>query len=184
MPRTLTVDLNRERIHALDADPSSLEVDGSFAVELANHGTASHVHVHLDDALSRVASIGDGNHYVTKGGAETVPVSVDPDGPRPITGTLEVVSGYGAERLEIPIRVVEPETPQHVQVDESLAEVQHHEEEVSLADQLRPAAPAVVAVIGVLCAVLAVLFVNGYAALAIALIAAACTAGSWYYVNR
>ncbi|QLC34383.1 hypothetical protein EFA46_009235 [Halarchaeum sp. CBA1220] len=183
MSRTLTVHLNRERIHGLDADPTALEVERSFAVDLVNHGTASHVHVHLDDDLSRVASVGDGNHYVAKDATETVPVSVAPDGPRPVEGTLDVVAGYGAERIEIPVRVTEATEPQGVDVDESLAEVQRTDDEASLADRLRPAVPATVAVVGVLCAVLALLFVNGYAALALALVAAACTAGSWYAVR-
>jgi len=181
--RTLSVDLNRDRIHAVEAEPSPFETDESFAVELENHGRASHVHVHLDDALSRVASLDEGNRYVTKNGTEVVPVSVDQDGVGPVDGVLEVVTGYGAERVEIPVHVLEPVTPRVVDVDESLGEVHRRAEPDPLGERLRPAAPAGIAVVGLVCTVLAVLFSSDLVAVGVAVLAVVCAGGAWWTLD-
>jgi hypothetical protein len=120
---TLSVAINRDRIHAVDVPPS-FEVTDSFLVRIENHGSATHVHLHLDDALSRVASLATDNHYVESQASRDVVVRVA-DGPRPAEGTLEVVTGYGAETARVAIDVVEPErseTAVAVAVDETMAE--------------------------------------------------------------
>jgi hypothetical protein len=115
---TLPVAINRGDIHAIDVPPS-FEVADTFVVRIENHGSPTHVHLHLDDALSQVASLGASNRYV--GDAEEVVVRVA-DGPRPAEGTLEVVTGYGAETARVAIDVVEPEQAEDaVAVDESMA---------------------------------------------------------------
>jgi len=118
---TLSVAINRDRIHAIDVPPS-FEVTDSFLVRIENHGSATHVHLHLDDALSRVASLATDNHYVESQASRDVVVRVA-DGPRPAEGTLEVVTGYGAETARVAIDVVEPERSETaVAVDETMAE--------------------------------------------------------------
>ncbi len=121
MTETLPVEINRDRIHAVDVPPS-FEVTDSFVVRVENHGSATHVHLHLDDALSRVAALGTANHYVESETSHDVVVRVA-DGPRPAEGTLEIVTGYGAETARVAIDVVEPERSEDaVAVDESMAE--------------------------------------------------------------
>jgi len=115
----LAVHINRDRIHAIDVAPS-FETTGSFAVVVENHGSPTHVHLHLDDALSRVAHVGTPNHYVEADDTATITVSVR-EGPRPVEGALEVVTGYGAETARVAVDVTEPsETDLGVAVDEEM----------------------------------------------------------------
>jgi hypothetical protein len=115
----LSVDLNRRQLHDLDA-PSRFETEGSFSITLRNHGEGVHVHVQLDDSLSRVATLADNNYYVEADGTMTVPVSVDAP-PQPIRGRLRVQSGYGSETADVEVAVTPPdETGPPVDVDESL----------------------------------------------------------------
>lgn len=179
MPRTLTVDLNEDRIHAVEVSPSPFETTDSFTVELTNHGTASHVHLHLDDALSRVASLREGNRYVSKDESEAVAISLDGDADRPVDGVLEVVTGYGAERVEVPVHVNDPADP-HVDVDESLGEVHARREPPTLGERLRPVAPGAIAVAGLLCTVVAVVVASDLVAVLVAVLAVVCAVGAWY----
>lgn len=119
MPDTLPVHLNRESLHSLDV-PEAVETDGSFDVVLANHGEAVHVHLHLDDALSRLASLDANNHYVQAESERPVRVTVHEQGA--VRGKLKVVTGYGAETRYVDVDVTEPApSEERVQVDESLA---------------------------------------------------------------
>jgi uncharacterized membrane protein YqaE (UPF0057 family) len=96
VPDTLAAEINRRGIHSLEV-PDVIETDGPFDVELRNHGEPTHVHLHLDDDLSRVASIDANNHYVKEQSTRPVRVHVDdlPDGE--VRGKLKVVTAYGAE---------------------------------------------------------------------------------------
>ncbi|WP_380675987.1 DUF7524 family protein [Salinigranum sp. GCM10025319] len=127
MPATLPVDLNRERLHAVEA-PVEFATDGSFRVELSNHGEGVHVHLHLDDDLSAVARIENGNVFVAGDTATTVDVAVDDPPTSPITGKLKVSTGYGAETTYVDV-TVEPfeEQTRQVAVDESLSKPPQHE---------------------------------------------------------
>lgn len=115
----LTVDLNRENVHAIEA-PDEYAATGGFTVELVNHGQPVHVHLHLDDALSRVASLSANNHYVEREGSRGVAVhsrGID----EPVAGRLKIVTGYGNRTAYVTV-TVEPSTPDEgVTVDESLA---------------------------------------------------------------
>jgi hypothetical protein len=106
VPDTLPVRLNRESLHSLDV-PNGIETDGSFDVLLANHGEAVHVHLHLDDSLSRMATIDANNHYVQ---AESErPVRVTVDHPAEGHGKLKVVTGYGATTRYVDVDLTEPD---------------------------------------------------------------------------
>lgn len=103
--------------------PKTFEAESSFDVRLVNHGTSLHVHLHLDDTLSQVATLEASNHYVESDSERAVRISVDteriPDDG--LFGRLKVVSAYGAETRWIDIELSQPTpTTQSVQVDESL----------------------------------------------------------------
>ena len=116
---TVPVDLNRGRTHQIDV-PESVTVEGSFAVALENHGAPAHVHLNFDDALSRVATLSEGNHYVEADATHEVFVDVEPI-TEPVTGRLKVVTGYGTETKYVSVTVEPgPAGKQPVEVDEAL----------------------------------------------------------------
>lgn len=142
MTDELTVHVNREELHALEV-PASFEATGSFDVVIVNHGEPLHVHLHLDDSLSRIASLTAGNHHVEGGSERRVSVDVDTAtladragstgrgqaGASSATGLsddaaggqLKVSTAYGAETDLVDIAVTAPEsTGDTVRVDESL----------------------------------------------------------------
>ncbi|WP_336022380.1 DUF7524 family protein [Halobellus salinisoli] len=104
MPESLRVGLNNGSVHAIDA-PSAFTAEGPFHVEFDNAGGATHVHLHLDDDLSRVSRVDEVNHYVEEDATKRVPIGVLPDR-RPVTGRLKVVSGYGAEVSYVELTIV------------------------------------------------------------------------------
>jgi len=127
----LPVHISREELHTLEV-PESFQASESFDVRLINHGESLHIHLHLDDPLSEVASLDAGNHYVERESQRFVRVDVDTDrlGGEPHLGKLKVASAYGAETRWIDVEVVEPdETEDSVQVDESLAQPQRRSTE-------------------------------------------------------
>lgn len=146
MSPALTVSLNRDRLHDVSV-ARSYTTDDAFYVELDNEGEAVHIHLHLDDTLSRVARLEAGNHYVETGGTAAVRVDVDTARvAEPVSGTLRVVTGYGAEEETVEV-TVEPYTEANhsVQVDESLGtpRATRHKSEpetASLTDRLGDAA--------------------------------------------
>lgn len=114
----LLVEVNRTGVRSLEA-PDSVTVDRSFTVDLRNHGEACHVHLHLDDALSRVARLDTANHHVPGGSRRPVPVHVsEPDSYEPVQGRLKVAIGYGQETrfVDVTVDVDEP-----VDIDPDLA---------------------------------------------------------------
>ena len=110
--------VNRTGIHSLEV-PDAFETEGSFVVDLRNEGEATHVHLHLDDALSEVARLDAGNHYVAGDSNREVRVYVSPGG-EPVRGKLKVVTAYGAETRFVDISV-EPGRKRSVAVDPELS---------------------------------------------------------------
>lgn len=169
MSSTLSVHLNRNGTRSVEPESFSLETEGSFSIRIVNHGTPAHVHLHLDDSLARIARLPNDNLFVEAGGEQLVRVNVA-DGQRPVKGQIEVVTGYGAERANVNVTVIDPapETKE-VAVDEQLSARQEHtEHEPKLADAV---APTAVAVVGVLLAVALAVLVNDALALALGAIA-------------
>lgn len=123
MPDSLPVALNDGRLHEIDVG-ETFATTRSFAVNLENHGEAVHVHLHLDDTLSRVAELAAGNHYVEANGTESVRVEVR-DVDETVTGRLKIVTGYGAETAIVEM-TIEPTVVEKspVEVDETLAQPQ------------------------------------------------------------
>lgn len=137
MPDELPVHINREQLHSLEV-PTSFSAEGPFDIRLHNHGESLHIHLHLDDPLSEVATIEAVNHYVEGENERFVRVDVDTerlDGDRHL-GKLKVASGYGATTRWIDVEVREPEPEQNsMNIDESLAKPQPKEPEPTLFDR-------------------------------------------------
>lgn len=155
MPADLSVHVNRDELHSISVQPS-FEANGSFDVRLVNHGESVHVHVHLDDGLSRVGTIDASNHYVEGESARAIRVTVDEDalGEEPIRGKLKVASAYGAETRWVDVELLEPaDDTTEVVVDESLSTPSPTVEEPEPGLIHRPEIP--VLVLGVLALVVA-----------------------------
>jgi hypothetical protein len=115
----LSVSLNRERLHRVES-VDSFETNGPFDVLLENHGEAVHVHLHLDDDLSRAATLSAGNHYVQRGATKRVHVRARA-GDEPVSGKLKIVTGYGSESAYVDVTVAAAtQQKPPVEVDESL----------------------------------------------------------------
>lgn len=122
------VHVNRGSAPLLETDVGTVETCESFDLVLRGHESPSHVHCRLDGDLDRVASIPDSNYYVEPDDVTPVPISVVTDGVEtPIEGTLEVVTGYGAESISIDVTVTSG--PPQVDVDDSLAKPDRSEPE-------------------------------------------------------
>ncbi|MFC4449998.1 DUF7524 family protein [Halorussus aquaticus] len=120
MPDSLPVRLNDDRLHDIQTR-TSFETADSFPILLHNGDAPVHVHLHLDDALSSVASIPANNHFVDANSTQQVDVEVA-DGPRAVEGQVKIVTGHGAETDYVTVSIVEPEEGEEVvDVDETLA---------------------------------------------------------------
>lgn len=113
----LGVTLNRDRLNQADA-PSSFVADDDFDIALRNRGEPVHVHLRFGESLTTVTAVGTANHYVDGGETLSVPVSVAPV-EEAVEGTLEVVTGHGAQGTDVAVTLEPPEEP--VAVDESFA---------------------------------------------------------------
>lgn len=137
MSQALSVDLNRDRLHDI-AVTETYTTDETFLIELVNHGEAVHIHIHLDDTLSKVARLETGNHYVATNKTETVPIEVDSPS-SPVTGKLKIVTGYGAETTYVDV-TVEPfdEENDTIEIDEDLGKPsgEPHYQSASFGEQL------------------------------------------------
>lgn len=154
----LTLQINRDSGESLEADSTAIKAEGSFGIRLRCHNVPAHAHCRLEGDLSRLGSLERSNYYVEPTEEVVVPVSV-PDIDEPVSGTLEVSIGYGAEAVRIDIKVVPG--PPEVDVDESLGEPHRPEPGPSLAKMfsratgVNPATLGVVALAGVALAVAA-----------------------------
>ena len=118
---TLSVELNGDAVHAIRA-PDRFTTTGPFAVALENRGRSTHVHLHFDDALDRVASIDETNHFVDDDATRRVHVSVDHVA-EPLRGKLKIVTGYGSNTryVDLEIDPPKPTTADTVAVDETFS---------------------------------------------------------------
>lgn len=131
MARTLSVDVNRGSVHAIEPEVRQFETSERFIVSLTNHGSATHVHINVDDGLADAISLEGGNHFIEAGRTHQIEASVDHRS-RPVSGRLKIVTGYGAETAVIEISVIPPEaTPEKapVEVDERLSKPQPYSRE-------------------------------------------------------
>ena len=141
MPDPLPVHVSREELHSLEVPPS-FETTGSFDVRLINHAESLHIHLHLDDTLSEVATLDAGNHYVEGETERYVRVTVDTDriDGDELLGKLKVASAYGSQTRWIDVTVSKPDPDANtVEVDESLARPQPKTDDTELS--ITPAVP-------------------------------------------
>jgi len=185
---TLPVHINRESLHSLEV-PDAFEAEGAFDIALRNHGTALHVHLHLDDALSEVATVDAANHYIDGESERAVRVAVDGD--VPARGRLKVVSAYGAETRYVDLSITEPEEEDEpVEVDESLAEPATLDPEPQQSAPLAPVAenPEIVAfalgVLALVVALAAALLIQNVVVLVGALVVLAAVLVAMYLLVR
>ena len=123
MSDEFSVHISRRDLHAIEI-PDSFATDGSFDVVLVNHGTSLHVHLHLDDTLSDVATLDANNHYVEGEDERAVHIAVDADRipDDGLFGRLKIVSAYGSETRWVDVELSQPNpTKESVRVDESLS---------------------------------------------------------------
>ena len=122
MTDTLPVHVNRDQLHGLEV-PNEVEVSGSFDVVLQNHGESVHVHLHLDDDLSDIATLSANNHHVASDSTRRITVEVSESDA--VRGKLKVATAYGATTRYVDVILTEPEPEtQDVTVDESLSKPQ------------------------------------------------------------
>jgi hypothetical protein len=142
----MVVHLNREGPHSIEIEPRRFVADQSFDIILRNHGTALHVHLHLDDDLSSQAVLGTVNHYVDEEAVRRIRVTVDQP-VEPTEGRLKLVTGYGSETeyARIALEDVEP-VERHVRVDEALGEPATPDEPPTLPSDTSLPSLAIVAV--------------------------------------
>lgn len=152
----LTIEINREGGESLEPNSRTIDTEGSFAIRLRGHTVPAHAHCRLEGELSRVGSLEQPNYYVEPDEEVLVPVSV-PQVDEPVSGTLEISIGYGAEVARIAVEVVPG--PPEVDVDDSLGEPHRPEPEPSLLESISNAVganPATLGVVALACIALAV----------------------------
>jgi hypothetical protein len=123
VPETLSVHLNREGPRELDVERAALATDRSFVLEVVNHGQPLHVHLHPGETLDGVVTPAETQVYVDEEETRRVDVSVH-RGAGPVDGTLDVVTGYGAEEATVAVSVTDERKDggPDVAVDDTLAE--------------------------------------------------------------
>jgi len=115
---TLAVELNGDAVHSIRA-PDRFATTGHFSIALENLGRSTHVHLHFDDDLDRVCSVGETNHFVDGESTKRVHVTADAvDGT--VTGKLKIVTGYGSNTRYVDVEVDAPtqDVTERVTVDE------------------------------------------------------------------
>jgi hypothetical protein len=117
---TLTVDIGEDSVHEIGV-PRSFEATAAFDIEFRNHGQATHVHLNVDDSLSRLVSVETGNFYIPEDGIERLFVDVIP--PEDSTsGHLKIAVGHGSKVAHVVVTVDREVQDSSVTVDETLAE--------------------------------------------------------------
>ncbi len=133
---TLSVELNGDGVHSIRA-PDRFTTSRPFAIDLENAGRSTHVHLHLDDELDRVASIDAVNHFVEDESVRRIHVSTT-DVSEPVRGKLKLVTGYGSgvEYVDVRIDPREETGEEDVVVDETLSKPPAEPPEPSFGDRV------------------------------------------------
>ena len=119
---TLAVELNGDAVHSIRA-PDRFETTGHFSVAFENLGRSTHVHLHFDDELDRVCSVGETNHFVDDESTKRVHVTAD-ETDEPVAGKLKIVTGYGSNTRYVDVRLEPPPDvgADEIVIDETLAQ--------------------------------------------------------------
>jgi hypothetical protein len=118
---TLAVELNGDAVHSIRA-PDRFATSGHFSIAFENLGRSTHVHLHFDDDLDRVFSIGETNHFVGDESTRRVHVTAD-EVEAPVAGKLKIVTGYGSNSRYVDVRLDPPPDtgPDEIAIDETFA---------------------------------------------------------------
>ncbi|MFP8952215.1 hypothetical protein ACLI4Z_04460 [Natrialbaceae archaeon A-arb3/5] len=131
----IAVHVNRGSTDSLETETESLETHRQVTIALHGHERPAHVHCRVGGDLDAIASIAQTNHYLEPERVTTVPVDVDADRlDEPIEGSLEVITAYGAESIEIELTVTPG--PPDVTVDKTLSKPNRSPPEPTAADRL------------------------------------------------
>lgn len=134
MAEALEVHVNREKPNVLEV-PDTFRTLGDFDIEIENGGQPVHLHINCDDALLAGLTLETGNHYIPRNGSYRIPVSID-ETVRPFRGKCRMSIAYGSETRYVDIRVDEPEGPETVAVDESLATPRERPKQPPVAERI------------------------------------------------
>lgn len=130
----LEIHVNRETPNVLEVPPI-FETTTDFLIIVQNEGQPVHLHINCDDDLLPGLDIETGNHYIPREAEYEIPVSIDSDR-RPFRGKCRVSIAYGSETQYIDVRVNEPDRPETVTVDESLAQPPQRTDQPTLAERI------------------------------------------------
>ncbi|MFD1571962.1 DUF7524 family protein [Halorubrum laminariae] len=168
---TLVVELNGNSVHEIRA-PDRFTASGPFPISFENHGRSTHVHVHFDDDLDRVASVDETNHFVDDEATRHVHVSVSADDlAESVRGKLKIVTGYGSETRYVNVQI-DPSTETDgdgVTVDETFTKPPERPPEVPLRQRVANSLDRLVERGSVPAAVLALVAVVAGVAVALAI---------------
>jgi hypothetical protein len=166
---TLAVELNGDAVHSIRA-PDRFATTGHFSIAFENLGRSTHVHLHFDDDLDRVCSVGETNHFVDGESTKRVHVTADPiDGA--VTGKLKIVTGYGSNTRYVDVEVDAPteDVTERVTVDERFTKPPERSPDPPLGQRVSDAVAGLVERGGLPAAVLGFLAVAAGVALALAI---------------
>ena len=166
---TLAVELNGDAVHSIRA-PDRFATTGHFSIALENLGRSTHVHLHFDDDLDRVCSVGETNHFVDGESTKRVHVTADAvDGT--VTGKLKIVTGYGSNTRYVDVEVDAPtqDVTERVTVDERFTKPPERPPDPPLGQRVSDAVAGLVERGGLPAAVLGFLAVAAGVALALAI---------------
>ena len=130
----LEIYVNRESPNVLEV-PHTFETTTDFLITIENGGQPVHLHLNCDDDLLAGIEIETGNHYIPRNGSYEIPVTIDTKR-RPFRGKCRVSIAYGSETQYIDVRVTQPDRPETVKVDESLAQPVQHSYQPTLAERI------------------------------------------------
>lgn len=160
---TLQVELNREKPHSIAIDTNVFQTDGSFDVLITNHGSAVHVHLQLMEELAEYTTIPTSNYYIEADEEQRARVTVR-DGPRPLSGRLKIVTGYGSNTEHVTVELREQtEEDTGVQVAEELGRPQPRQPSSSITPDQFPV--IVLGIIAITIALVTGFIVGGWMAI-------------------
>lgn len=184
MTDSLVVAVNRDGLHTL-AVPAEFEAEGPFVVEINNHGEPAHIHLNLDDRLSKVARLKATNHYIEGGERRRIEIETKDPSEWPsetIHGKLKVVVAHGQETHHVNVKL-RPATASGVRVDPELAKPKS-EPDPETPPVLRALPVVVLGSVAVLLAIGAIFAGDGVDLVigGLALVAAGLSAAAAYYL--
>ncbi len=105
----LVVELNKNGVDTIEPATTQFNTTGEFGVRFHTHDRPGRVYVRAEGPLGDHVSVAGQNYLVTPNEPTTVLVDI-PRQAQPITGTLHIETGYGAESASIDVEVDQSST--------------------------------------------------------------------------